>query len=101
MLRPERWREPPGEFLGTASLVSGRPTRADMPMARPTSTAGGGADGAPAFGPTWAQRRSSRNGPRPDSEPRPGRRGDGQRQERRPEPGQVVVFLLGAQRRPD
>src|SRR4051812_19820891 len=25
MLRPERWREPPGEFLGTASLVDGRP----------------------------------------------------------------------------
>src|SRR4051794_16659597 len=99
MLRPERWREPPGEFLGTASLVSGRPTRADMPMARPTSAAGGVADGAPAFGTIRTQRCRSRDGPGTDREPRPGRRSDGQWQESRPQPGQVVVLLLGAQRR--
>src|SRR3954454_7330903 len=94
MLRPERWLEPRG------SSWARRPLRA---VARRVLKANGETDlgrrrcrhGAWAFGTNRSDRRSCCDGPDIDSERHPRWRSHGQRQEDGPEPGQVVVLLLG------
>ena len=69
-----------------------------MPVARPTPGCGGVAHDASIHGAIRACGRRSHAGPEPERRSRHGRRGDGQRQEHRPEPGQVVVLVLGPER---